>query len=290
MPPLRPATSDDHEKMSTDDVIAAVFGRSADGHLAARVEDIAFIAIPEKEGFKIATGWRLARPIDQWTAADAFGASAIVADEGGFRTHVEENVEHRRQLRDLRRREVCQRFSTPWGMAQSSEIYADGVVFHSTASHGGVKLDRTRNAAMPAVLRVPGGWYEEDREWAKVAIGLPDLFTDYERRHADRTLREYYPDCWEAVHGRALEPGESFAKDRCLFREAHAQDWVVISAITSKERPGFVDCVATLGGDGTASQRRRFLVPDTEYCAGPHGFVIDERRHQAWDGPIANTA
>lgn len=290
MPPLRPATSDDHEKMSTDDVIAAVFGRSADGHLAARVEDIAFIAIPEKEGFKIATGWRLARPIDQWTAADAFGASAIVADEGGFRTHVEENVEHRRQLRNLRRREVCQRFSTPWGMAQSSEIYADGVVFHSTASHGGVKLDRTRNAAMPAVLRVPGGWYEEDCEWAKVAIGLPDLFTDYERRHADRTLREYYPDCWEAVHGRALEPGESFAKDRCLFREAHAQDWVVISAITSKERPGFVDCVATLGGDGTASQRRRFLVPDTEYCAGPHGFVIDERRHQAWDGPIANTA
>src|SRR3546814_8107671 len=32
--------------MSTDDVIAAVFGRAADGHLAARVEDIAFIAIP----------------------------------------------------------------------------------------------------------------------------------------------------------------------------------------------------------------------------------------------------
>lgn len=276
--------------MSTDDVIAAVFGRSADGHLAARVEDIAFIAIPVKDGFKIATGWRLARPIDQWTTADAFGASAIVADEGGFRAHVEENAEHRRQLRTLGRREVRQGLSTPWGMAQSSEIYADGVVFHSTASHGGIKLDRARNAAMPAVLRVAGGWYEEDCGWAKVAIGLPDLFTDYERRHADRTLRDYYPECWEAVHGRALEPGESFANDRRLFREAHAQDWVVVSAITSKERPGFVDCVATLGGDGRASPHRRFLVPEDEYRAGPHGFVIDERQHRAWDGPTAIAA
>src|SRR3546814_5707563 len=99
-------------------------------------------------------------------------------------------------------------------------------------------LDRARNAAMPAMLRVASGWYEEDCEWSKVAIGLPDLFTDYERRHADRTFRDYYPECCEAVHGRALEPGESFANDRRLFREAHAQDWVVVSAITSKEQIG----------------------------------------------------
>src|SRR3546814_9444548 len=109
-------------------------------------------------------------------------------------------------------------------------------------------------------------------------------------RHADRTLRDYYPECWEAVHGRALEPGESFANDRRLFRDAHAQDWVVVSAITSKERPGFVDCVATLGGDGRASSHRRFLVPEDEYRAGPHGFVIDERPHWAWDGPTAIAA
>src|SRR3546814_11807498 len=113
--------------MSTDDVIAAVFGRAADGHLAARVEDIAFIAIPVKDGFRIATGWRLTRPIDQWTATDAFGASAIVADEEGFRAHVEENAEHRRHLRTLGRREDRLRLSTPWGMAQSREISADGL-------------------------------------------------------------------------------------------------------------------------------------------------------------------
>src|SRR3546814_19894645 len=84
-----------------------------------------------------------------------------------------ENAQHRRQLRTLGRREVRQRLSTPWGLAQSSEIYANGVVFHSTASHGGIKLDRARNMAMPGVLRVAGGWSEEDCEWAKVAIGFP---------------------------------------------------------------------------------------------------------------------
>ncbi|MCG2841459.1 hypothetical protein L6Q21_10750 [Sandaracinobacter sp. RS1-74] len=276
--------------MNAGDAIAAVFGRSADGHLAARVEDIGFIAIPAKNGFRVATGWRLTRPIDQWTTSNVFGASASVADEATFRAHVEENAEHRRQLRTLGRREDRQRISTPWGMAQSSEIYADGVAFHSTASHGGIKLDRTRNAAMPTVLRVSGGWYEEDCEWAKVAIGFPDLFTDCERRHADRTLRDYYPECWEAVHGRTLESGESFANDRRLFHEAHAHDWVVISAITSKERPGFVDCVATLGGGRAATTRRRFLVPEDEYRAGPHGFVIDEQRHRAWDGSTASAA
>src|SRR3546814_20289332 len=100
---------------------------------------------------RVATGWRLRKPIDQWTVDDVYGASATVADDAGFRAHVEENAEHRRQLRRLGRREDRLRISTPWGMAQSSEIYADGVVFHSTASHGGIKLDRARNAAMPAL-------------------------------------------------------------------------------------------------------------------------------------------
>src|SRR3546814_11011624 len=115
----------------------------------------------------IATGWRFTRPIDQWTATDAFGASAIVADEEGFRAHVEENAEHRRHLRTPGRREDRLRLSTPWGMAQSSEIYADGVVFHSTASPGGNKLDRASNAAMPAVLRFSGARFVANCEWAK---------------------------------------------------------------------------------------------------------------------------
>lgn len=273
--------------MNAQAPIVAVFGQSADGHLAARVADVAYVAVPVRDGLRIATGWRVSKPIDQWTLADVYGAEATVPDQAAFRAHVGQAAEHRRQVRQLGRRAVRERIATPWGMAQSGEIYADGVVFHSTASHGGFKLDRSRNAAMPGVLRVAGGWYEEDCEWAKVAIGFPDLFTDHERRHADRTLRNYFPECWEAVHGRPLAPGESFTNDRRLFREVHSRDWVVVSAITSKIRPGFVECAATLRGDGEASLRRRFLVPGDEYRAGPHGFVIDEAQHLACDGPTS---
>lgn len=271
--------------MNRVEPVVAVFGHTADGYLAARVGDFGYIAIPSPDGLRVGTAWRLSRPIEQWTTADIQGAEAIVADVTAFRAHVAEVVKHRRQLQALGRRDVRERISTPWGVAQSSEVYAEGVVFHSTASHGGFKLDQAPNAAMPTVLRVEGGWYEEDCEWAKVAVGIPALFTDHERRHADRILRDYYPDVWEAIHGRELTPGESHAKDRRRFLERHARDWVVVSAIASKTREGFIECVASLGGDGMSAPRRGFLVPAGEYRSGPHGFVIDEARHEAWDGP-----
>lgn len=66
----------------------------------------------------------------------------------------------------------------------------------------------------------------------------------------------------------------------------HANDWIVISAITSTDKKGFVEVVATRGGSrGTGTQERRFLVPSEEYKSGPFGFVVDEARHSTYDGP-----
>ena len=48
---------------------------------------------------------------------------------------------------------------TPWGEAQHVTHIQEGVWFASTASHGGIKLDRKRNAKIPAVARIEGGWY-----------------------------------------------------------------------------------------------------------------------------------
>ena len=257
------------------------YGTTADGHLAARIADIAYIAIPATQGFRLASGWRLSRPIDEWSEADVCGSEGVVADEAAFRVHIEDVATHLTQRNALGRKEVHMRVSTPWGMSQGATVYVDGIVCHSTASHGGFKLDRARNAAMPRALRIDGGWYEEDGEWAKVALGYPDLFTDREKASADRTLRDWYADAWEAVHGRALLPQESFQRDRERFEREHTADWVVISAIRSEWHPGYVETVATLGGlrlDGV--RQRRFLVPDDEYTAGRHGFVIDLERHR----------
>lgn len=135
------------------------------------------------------------------------------------------------------------------------------------------------------MLRVTSGWYEEDAEWAIVAITFPHLFTCFERRCAEQTIKDSWPDAWEAITGTVLAPGESRRKDERAFEAAHADDWVVVSAITSNHEKGFVECVATCGGRREHSaEERRFLVASAEYNVGRFGFVIDTQRHPAYFG------
>ncbi|WP_409563973.1 DUF7007 domain-containing protein [Rhizobium leguminosarum] len=75
-------------------------------------------------------------------------------------------------------------------MAQLSRQFADGIVLHSTASHGGFHLDEIANAVVHPLYCNDEGFYEEDCEWARVAHAFPQLFTAYERRLADSRLRE----------------------------------------------------------------------------------------------------
>ncbi len=255
-------------------------GTTSDGLMAARVDGLAYIAIPLKEGFAIVSGWKLNRPIGEWSRSDVYCAEGAVADEVSFRAYIADIALHVRQRNALGRVDTILRVSTPWGMSQSATIYAEGIVFHSTAGHGGFKLDRARNAGMDPALRLSGGWYEEDAEWALVAAGYPDLFTYREQALADRALRDWYPDAWEAVHGRELSAAESFTRDRQQFARRHEKDWVVISAVRSSDHPGMVEALATVGGDRNSQETRRFLVRVGEYAAGRHGFVIVPALHQ----------
>ena len=239
--------------MRSPNPIVARFERTSEGLLAAQVDDLAWLAVPVADG--------------------------VVADEAAFRAHVEAIAEHRRQLRTLDRRIGPGGVDTPWNTAQHSEIYADGIVFYSTASHGGFHLDDERNGVMPDCLRNDDGWYEEGEQWAKIATAFPALFTDRERSQAEKTLRDWQPDAWEIIHGRKPDPSESYMRDRQHFETVHADDWVVIAASHLKEHEGQTECVATRGGKRRTLPTRRFLVPSAEYRIGRHGFVIDEGRH-----------
>ena len=64
---------------------------------------------------------------------------------------------------------------TLWGKAQCVAELAPGAWLVSTASHGGIKLDRKRNAAVPRGARQEGGWYEEDCQWAIAAYVHEDV-------------------------------------------------------------------------------------------------------------------
>ncbi len=195
------------------------------------------------------------------------------------REEVVDRVNHEEEKNRLDRKTVTpQHKMTIWGKPQSCEEYGGGVFFYSTASHGGYKV--TRQKAMPEALRNETGWYEEDCEWARVALGLPDFFTAYEKKVAERTLRAYEPNVWEAFYGRTLLPGESRARDDERFLEANKDKLLVISASSHDEN--LVKVYATMGGARSADLKPHiFLVDRGEYERNrAAAFVIDPERHQ----------
>jgi len=271
--------------MNSPDRSVVSFHRTRDDFLAARLGERAFLGLPSKSGgIFAASACHINKPPEEWRPSDFHIFERLVEDEADFRRHVAELADHERQLLELDRREFKSNAVTPWGMAQISQVYDEGVVCHSTASHGGFHLGEERNALVHPAYRNADAFYEEDSEWSKVAATFPHLFTDYERKCADQTLRDWEPDAYEVVNNVVLGPGESRVKDARQFRLNHARDWLVTSAIKSRQRSGFVECVAKLGGDRRGAERR-FLVPEAEYDPGRHGFVIDPARHEAYDGP-----
>lgn len=263
------------------------FATSADGFSVALVGDTAFAMLPGRgEAHFLAMAWRVRRPLEELARNDFYGHCGVLADEAAFRTRVLDQAEHTREKHLLGRREVRSHANTPWGPSQGATVFAEGVVCHSTAGHGGFHLGADRNAKVDRRLRRSGGWYEEDAEWAIVALTFPHLFTGFERRSAEQTLKDSWPDVWEAIFGAVLEPGQSHEKDRRAFQARHAGDWIVISAIGSDRHDGHVEVVATVGGErGPGAEERRFLVPTGEYEVGRFGFVVDAARHEIYQGP-----
>jgi hypothetical protein len=126
---------------------------------------------------------------------------------------------------------------TPWGPAQQAERVADGIVFVPTEGHGGYKLSKERNAAIPPAYRNGSGWYEEDTEshivrfyhFDAVARIDPSRSRDERLAGEDESLRDWFPEEWERANGRQLEPGESRKKDERVWGEASAGEYVMTS-------------------------------------------------------------
>lgn len=162
---------------------------------------------------------------------------------------------------------------TPWGYTNDADVICDGIVFYQTPSHGGYKVSHQLNEEIPEYMRNENGWYEEDVEWCKVVVALPDKFNDDLVKTATRTLRDWYPNEYEHFFGVELKEGESFKRDKENFRTRHYNDFVVVSAINSQQYKGFVECLVRRESDNA---RRVFLIPSDEYDMGKFGFVVTD--------------
>lgn len=215
------------------------------------------------------------------------------ADVAEFKAEMADLVSHYSQAKELGHHEINSSTSTPWGTAQGGTRYTRGITFYHTARHGGAKLSDGINAQMPDYMRNDGGWYEEDGEFAKVMAAFPQFFTDRQHRQALDTLRNSFPDEYEGLVGEIIPPGASWTKDKRDFEREHADDDIVISAISSSVYEGMVECITTEGGrhgtwNGPVLEEKIFLVPYAEYqTRGPYGFVIDPARHEEIDNAPA---
>jgi len=177
---------------------------------------------------------------------------------------------------------------TPWGMADQSKKIARGIVFYSTPGHGGFKITEKRFQEMPDAIKkaIPKHryylWFEKDDAFCLVMLSFPSFFQESDIDCAKKTLKNWYPDIYEAFFEEIIPEGESLEKDNRLFLERNKDNYVVISASCNDSAPELVRAIATKGGqrdDGV--ERKIFLVPVSEYRERSRfGFVIDLNRHQ----------
>ncbi len=82
--------------------------------------------------------------------------------------------------------------NTPWGRADYVREIGNGILSVSTPSHGGYYVPPAMVARMPEAARATfcgvSGWFEEDCDWALVAMSFPELFPPEAVGHARRTV------------------------------------------------------------------------------------------------------
>lgn len=178
--------------------------------------------------------------------------------------------------------------TSPWGKIQTSSEIADGIQSVSTASHGGFKLDRSKQAKMPKSLKLKGGWYEEDVECFRVMLAFPECFDQKDVEMAHKTIKDYHPEDYKNWSGKEVKLEESFVLREEKFKKDNVNNYIVLSAFGSwhpKVPKGFVGVLAGKGGrlkNGMyPNDLKWFLIPQEEYDSkADMFFVIDTIRHQ----------
>ena len=179
--------------------------------------------------------------------------------------------------------------NTPWGHAQHVTELAEGILSVSTAGHGGIKLDKKRNAIVPDYMRRAGGWYEEDCEWSIPATIFPVSFAKNSPhdivKMARDSFRNWYPADYERYYACAIEPGESYMRDKELFERDNAHKWVVISALSTSDGRDRVEYFASLGGTrGHRGQQLHGFLSHEEYdTRGQFGYVLSDQQVEQAD-------
>jgi hypothetical protein len=200
---------------------------------------------------------------------------------------------------------------TPWGRKQEEWEDVAGFSWVSTPGHGGIYLRDEQRQAIPESLKPysadgEGIWWEEDWAWSLPVVclfskrpeGTLSDEEEYLLEDAHPVARDHYPDVWENLTGRKIEPGESRRRDedneliqlrdnllvRTVWGPSRFNPWIPEGMVCVSAYPG----KAFLGeGDFPGVRRdplqagdeaRYFLMPKED---SPMGLsVVDPAHHQ----------
>jgi len=88
--------------------------------------------------------------------------------------------------------------NSPWGIVQDEETIADGIVYVSTASHGGIwvspeLLGRVQEAMRDYAAYWSGSsqWFEEDCAAQCVVVSFPEYFSADQVERAQAIVNRY---------------------------------------------------------------------------------------------------
>lgn len=123
--------------------------------------------------------------------------------------------------------------STPWGPSQHQKQAAPGIVFYSTAGHGGFHLSASRMMEFRQVFPAfqtwaSGPWFEEDADYSMVVLAFAhNVFNDEQVRDAVRQVQRSKDGYFaEAQRWLAQSVGGSECCKRAdAFDADHAELW-----------------------------------------------------------------
>lgn len=105
--------------------------------------------------------------------------------------------------------------NTPWGQADFSHQFGRGVVQYTCPGHGGFSVSPgvvgTMHPSLVSVGEEKGGrvWFEEDGDWAALAVAKPSLFSRSSVELAIRMMKDHEPDKWSEFSGEEVDLSES---------------------------------------------------------------------------------
>jgi len=181
--------------------------------------------------------------------------------------------------------------SSPWGTIQDAKEVIPGLWVVYTGGHGGIKLDRKLNAAVPAEVRRRGGWYEEDCEWSLAVFSLRHLLNAGWVDQAEKTAKQWYPDEYTVLTGVLVTEEESFIVQQRAFLEKALGRYVATAAWGDWEPSvpkGMVGVYATVSGTREGELARTgkyFLTTKERYDARCSNLYLVQPDDAEWLGP-----